>query len=119
MVDNCAHCGKRFSWFETKYWNPQDDNSKLCVECSKRIKNKSANNKKIGLKERIKEQKEKAEQQKKIFSQKNGKQRIKNKRNKKRINSDSDPLKILKLRFAKGEITKKEYQETREMIQDN
>ncbi len=119
MVDNCADCGKQFSWFETKYWNPQDDNSKLCAECSKRIKNKSANNKKTGLKERIKEQKEKAEQQKKIFSQKNGKQRIKNKRNKKRINSDSDPLKILKLRFAKGEITKKEYQETREMIQDD
>ena len=116
MVDNCAHCGKRFSWFETKYWNPQDDESKLCAECSIRIKKKSANNKRIGINERIKE---KAEQQKKMVSKKSGEQRIKNKRNEKRESSDSDPIKILQLRLAKGEITKKEYSEMKEMMQDD
>ena len=119
MVDNCADCGKQFSWFETKYWNPLDDNSKLCAECSKRIKHKSANNKRIGLKERIKGQKEKVVQQKKMFPQKSGEQRNKSKRNEKRERSDSDLLKILQLRFAKGEITKKEYRDMREMIQDD
>ena len=115
MVDNCANCGKQFGWFETKYWNPQDDESKLCAECSKRIKNKSKNNKGIGIKERIKE---KADKQKKVIHKKSVEQRSENKRNEKRKNSNSDPLKILKLRLAKGEITKEEYRDMRKMIQD-
>ncbi len=112
MVNNCADCGKQFSWFETKYWNPQDEYSKLCAACSKKIKNKSTNNKKIGLKERIMG---KQEQQKKMIPQKSGEQRSENKRK----NSNSDPLKILQIRLAKGEITKEEYREMKEMIQDN
>ncbi|MGA7370590.1 MAG: SHOCT domain-containing protein [Nitrososphaeraceae archaeon] len=32
-------------------------------------------------------------------------------------NVNSDPLKILKLRFAKGEITREEYEEMRKMLE--
>jgi uncharacterized membrane protein len=54
-----------------------------------------------------------------MVSKKSGEQRIKNKRNEKRESSDSDPIKILQLRLAKGEITKKEYREMKEMMQDD
>jgi|TARA_B100000315_G_scaffold260672_1_gene323900 DNA-directed RNA polymerase subunit RPC12/RpoP len=116
LVNNCADCGKQFGWFETKYWNPQDDNSKLCADCSKRIKSKSKNNKRIGIKERIKEKKEKANKQKRMTPKISGKQRNENKRKEKSV---SDPFKILQLRLAKGEITKEEYREMKKMLQDD